>query len=178
MFGKFARTAALSLALIIALFSLASCFGVANTTESTTETVTLPETVKPADAAKNIDLKKADPSTDDVKFSFDDDGRIIEIEYTKGDVLYVVSYNYRDDGTVDAYLFGGGYTLDFVKYKPAGSFDKSAGFVELEGYYFNGYKSLEKVEVETESETETESESSPESETATDTEAATESETE
>ena len=177
MFRKTVKAAALALALIIAALSLASCMGVANSSQSTETEAPLPAVVKPVDAGK-VDLTKADPSTDDVKFSFDDEGRVISIDYKKGDLLYVVGYNYKDDGTVEAYLFCDAYTLDFVKYKTSGEFDKKAGFVEYEGYYFNGWKSLEKVEVETESETAAESESSPESETATDTGAATESETE
>ena len=59
------------------------------------------------------------------------------------------------------------------KYKPSGAFDKNAGFVEYEGYYFNGWKSLEKVEVETKAD----SESASDSETPTESAPETESET-
>lgn len=172
MFRKTLKAAAMALALMIAMVSLASCMGVANSSVSTETEAPAPEIVKPADAGK-VDLTKADPSTDDVKFTFDEEGRVLSIEYKKGDLLYVAGYNYRDDGTVEVYLFCDAYTLDFVKYKPSGAFDKNAGFVELEGYYFNGWKSLEKVQVETKADSESATESAP----ATENESAADSET-
>lgn len=179
------RIIALATLAVITVLSLASCslFGVQTTESETDATTKAPvETVKPADVAKDIDLKKADPSTDDVKFSFDDEGRVITAEYKSGDVEYLLCYNYRD-GRVEVYLFGAEEVVDFKQYKPSADFDKSLGFIEVDGYYFNGFKSLEEIPVETKAPETTkaadsESESSPESESASETETETETVTE
>lgn len=163
----------LLVAVTVSALTLSSCglMGTAQSTETTTTAAPVP-LVTPAEAAKNINLKKDDPSTEDVKFTFDDEGKLILVEYKSGDYDYVASYNYRD-GNVEVYLYGGDQVVDFVYYEPSSEFDASVGLFEQDGYFFKGFKSLKAKEIVTTA-AETESESSPES----DTESAAESETE
>lgn len=172
----------ISVALVAAvmMFALASCIPTAQSSE-TTETVKKVDLVLPAEAAKDIDLTKADPSNDSIKFYFNEDGSLNACEYKSGDVTYLASYNYRD-GKVEVYLYGGEQVVDFVLYTPSAAFDKSVGFTEQDGYYFLGYKELKKEEVETKADT-TESttdtaETSTESETESSAESAADSTTE
>ena len=151
-----ATLAALIVAVML-MFNLSSCF-YANNSASTEKvtTVAAPDLVKPEDVAGKLDLKKEDPSNDNVKFSFDEEGRVIECAYTKGDNSFYVGYTYRD-GEVDVNTFvtdkdGNAFTVDSRSYK-TGAFDKSAGFTEKDGYYFNGFKTLEENARDTRSET-------------------------
>jgi|GEM_PF-3040850 len=155
-----------AVALIMVLFALSSCAMMGGgTTDTSNVTTSAPVAlVTPADAVKSIDLEKDDPSNDEIKFTFDEEGRVSACEYKSGDVEYLASYNYRD-GNVEVYLFGAEEVVDYRLYKPASGFDKSAGFIEEGGYFFKGYTELEEQKVETTAESE--SESSPESETET-----------
>ena len=98
------RISAVVIAVIMLAFTLSSCF-YANNSTSTEEVTTIaaPDLVKPADAGK-IDLAKEDPSTADVSFVYDEDGRVTECAYKKGDVSYYIGYTYRD-GEVDVNVF-------------------------------------------------------------------------
>ena len=165
----------LLVAVMVSALSLSSCglMGTSKSTETTTTAAPVP-LVTPAEAAGKIDLKRDDPSTDDIKFTFDEEGKLILIEYKSGDNDYVASYNYRD-GNVEVYLYGGDQVLDFLYYEPSSEFDASLGMFEQDGYFFKGFKSLTAKEIVTTA-AETESESSPESSTESETESSTESE--
>ncbi|MBQ7670631.1 MAG: hypothetical protein IJS45_07920 [Clostridia bacterium] len=165
----------LLIAVMISALTLSSCglIGSSQSTETTTTAAPVP-LVTPAEAAKGININKDDPSTDDVKFTFDDEGKLVLIEYKSGDYDYVASYNYRD-GNVEVYLYGGDQVVDFLLYEPSSEFDASLGMFEQDGYFFKGFKSLTAKEIVTTA-AETESESAPESGTESATESETESE--
>lgn len=165
----------LLIAVTVSVLTLSSCglMGTSQSTETTTTAAPVP-LVTPAEAAGKIDLKRDDPSTDDVKFTFDDEGKLIFVEYKSGNIDYIASYNYRD-GNVEVYLYGGDQVVDFLLYEPSSEFDASLGMFEQDGYFFKGFKSLTAKEIITTA-AETESESSPESSAESGTGSETESE--
>ncbi|MBO4870179.1 MAG: hypothetical protein J5585_10765 [Clostridia bacterium] len=91
---------------------------------------------KPADAVK-LDLTKDDPSNDDMRFVYDDDGRVTQCYYKiSGEQVYV-SYTYKD-GSAQIYAFLGEILVaDETIDLPA--FDAEKGFSEIDGYYFKGF---------------------------------------
>ena len=144
---------------VMMMCTLSSCFYANNTTETQVQTtIASPDFVRPADAAGKIDLKKEDPSNDKISFTFDEEGRVSECEYKSGEVSYYVGYTYRD-GEVDVSAFatdkdGNAFLMESRTYKVA-AFDKAAGFVEKDGFFFNGFNSFEEIARETKSEKET-----------------------
>ncbi len=150
------RIVAVAIVTVMLALTLSSCFYSNNSAKTEVQTtVAAPDLVKPADVAGKIDLKAEDPSNDKVAFGFDSEGRVSECSYKKGDVSFYVGYTYRD-GEVDVNVFAtdkdsNAFVVDSLTYK-TGSFDKSAGFTEKDGYYFNGFSSLDAVERETKSE--------------------------
>ncbi|MBR1738818.1 MAG: hypothetical protein IJ737_00860 [Ruminococcus sp.] len=112
------------------------------TAEETNENKETPEPdefgyLKPADAF-DIDLTADDPSTEDVKFVYDDEGRVVSIAYLVNGKQILVSYNYESADTVTVIAFADD-TVAAMFDLPLPSFDPTAGFTEHEGYYFKGY---------------------------------------
>ena len=174
------RIVAVAIVTVMLALTLSSCFysNNASQTQETTTEAPAPELVKPADVAGKINLKAEDPSNDNVKFGFDSEGRVSECSYKKDDVSFYVGYTYRD-GEVDVNVFAtdkdaAAFVVKSLTYK-TGAFDKSAGFIEKDGYYFNGFKTLEAVERETKAEDTTSDESAEDSKKADDTSAESES---
>ena len=66
------------------------------TTVSAKEIQEAKDNYQPPAQAFTLDLSKSDPSTDDVKFDFDDSGRIITCTYTLKDKEYKQRYLYDD----------------------------------------------------------------------------------
>ena len=153
MIKRMIRISSVVLTAVIIALTLSSCFGM-GTNQASTETestVPAPDLVLPTDVAGEIDRKAEDPSNDDIKFYYDDEGRVAQCEYKKDDVSFYVGYTYRD-GTVDVNTYasdakGNPFVLDSRTYK-VGDFNKSAGFAIYDGYYFKGYTDFDTVERE------------------------------
>lgn len=91
---------------------------------------------KPADAV-SIDLTKEDPSNDDIRFVFDDLGRVTQCYYKLDDVQVYVSYSY-EDGSAHIYAFMNDIVAAEEQIQVS-SFDSEKGFSVIDGYYFKGY---------------------------------------
>ena len=91
---------------------------------------------KPADTV-SIDKTKEDPSNDDIKFTYDEDGRIVSYSYRLDERLVAVSYKYEKSG-VEVYAFIGD-TLVADELIELSEYDPEKGFETIEGYYFKGY---------------------------------------
>lgn len=91
---------------------------------------------KPADVVR-IDLAKDDPSTDEMQFSFDEQGRVTECRYAIDGEPVVVTVDY-EDGLAQIYAFMGSIVVadDQVALS---AFDAAKGFAAIDGYYFKGY---------------------------------------
>ncbi len=84
----------------------------------------------------SLDMTKEDPSSEDVTFSYDDDGRLSGCYYKCRGMQIMVTYEYNDDD-VRIYTFANEYVVDNVTFK-AEKYDKNIGFSECGGYYFKG----------------------------------------
>ena len=93
--------------------------------------------VYPADAI-SPDLSKDDPSDDNIRFIYDDKGRVTTYKFTANEKVFMICYEYKDNtvnvtGFVDD-VVGDSRTFQLPE------FDASAGFTEYGGYFFKGYK--------------------------------------
>ena len=85
-----------------------------------------------------LDLSLEDPSNSDVKFEYDDEGRIIGVAYSIDD--YRVSLQYKYDGrSITIFGFIGDIIVAHEELEASTDFDKSLGFIEYREYYFFGY---------------------------------------
>lgn len=107
-----------------------------NHAENNNDEVDLSAYKKPADVV-NIDLSKDDPSNDEMRFVFDDDGKVTQCYYQIGDQQVYVNYTYKD-GSAQIYAFMGDILvadelIDISEYSA------EKGFAAIEGYYFKGF---------------------------------------
>lgn len=93
--------------------------------------------VRPADAFA-VDMTAADPSNDDIRFAYDDEGRVISCAYQVQGINMVAGYQYQG-GQVQIYAFAGEVLADDALITLPSEFDASKGFSVIEGYYFRGY---------------------------------------
>ena len=107
-----------------------------NRSENKNDEVDLSAYKKPADVV-SIDLTKDDPSNDEIRFVFDNEGKVTQCYYNIGDQQVYVNYTYKD-GSVQIYAFMGEVlvadeTIDISEY------NMEKGFTAIKGYYFNGF---------------------------------------
>lgn len=86
-----------------------------------------------------IDFEKDDPTTDEMKFVYDDEGRIIQCYYNLEGHEIFISYTYEDE-TVQIYAFSDSIVAADEQISLPGQYDSSIGFSEYQGYYFKGYQ--------------------------------------
>ena len=136
-------------ALLIVLcsaFMLTSCIGSTTTSNKEAETTAASPSVAPSEISE-------DPGSDALSFTMNENkgdayyGSVTTCEYTKGDVSYIASYNYKngDDKAaeyIEIYLFGGETVSDVIKYASNAKYDASLDeLVMLDGGFFiKGYK--------------------------------------
>jgi len=89
----------------------------------------------PADVVE-IDMTEEDPSNDEIKFEYDDEGKISGCRYQIDGTDVYVGYSYKDDYVEMFGFIGDIVVADDIFY--ISNFDSSQGFVEYEGYYFKG----------------------------------------
>ena len=90
----------------------------------------------PAEAV-SIDLTKDDPSNDEMRFVFDDEGKVTQCYYKIGDQQIYVNYTYND-GSVQIYAFMGDILVADETIELS-AYDAEKGFTVIEGYYFKGF---------------------------------------
>ena len=96
----------------------------------------------PPESAIEIDISEDDPSTDDVTFVYNPDGRVAQCYYKlDGDDVYV-NYTYDDENNrAQIFAFkGAGMLVDNKTIELPGAYDSDAGFSLIDGYYFKGYE--------------------------------------
>lgn len=109
--------------------------GVGNPTEETE--VDISTYRAPAEVVE-IDLTAEDPSNADIRFVYDELGRVSICYYKINGQVVSVNYNYQDD-YVQIFAFMGEFVTADEKIELPGEFDASAGFSQIDGYYFKGY---------------------------------------
>lgn len=92
--------------------------------------------VLPADAVK-IDFTKDDPSNDEIKFLFDEEGRVVSYKYSAKGNDIIVTYSYKENKVnVNSFIDDMVYADEEFKLP---EYDNNGGFCEYNGYYFKGY---------------------------------------
>lgn len=85
-----------------------------------------------------LELNKDDISNEDIKFKYDELGRITGCSYQyDGNDIYV-NYDYSDS-EVQIYAFSNDVVADDQKIALTSEYNPDIGFVEHNGYYFKGY---------------------------------------
>lgn len=108
------------------------------TTQSSKSLSELVSSYKPPAKSFDIDLSKDDPSNDDIRFEYDNKGRISKCYYEVNDIEISQAYIYTDD-TVQIYAFNGSTVIDDIIFDNV-SYDDDTGFNEYDGYYFKNVK--------------------------------------
>lgn len=103
--------------------------------ENGNEEVDLSAYKKPAEAV-SIDLSKDDPSNDDMRFVFDDEGKVSQCYYKVGDQQVYVNYTYKE-GIAQIYAFMDDVLVADETIRIS-EYSAKQGFVSIEGYYFKG----------------------------------------
>ncbi|MBR5922365.1 MAG: hypothetical protein IKZ59_01085 [Clostridia bacterium] len=84
----------------------------------------------------DLDLSKSDPSTDNVRFTFED-GKVKSYEYKLGDKEVTVTYTYSQ-GAAEVFAFMGDVLVadDTVELS---DYNAETGFAVIDGYFFKGF---------------------------------------
>lgn len=109
--------------------------GIGNSTE---ETVVDISTYRAPAEVVEIDLTAEDPSNADIRFVYDELGRVSICYYKINGQVVSVNYNYQDD-YVQIFAFMGEFVAADEMIDLPGEFDASEGFSKIDGYYFKGY---------------------------------------
>ncbi|MBQ2603627.1 MAG: hypothetical protein VZR27_09015 [Acutalibacteraceae bacterium] len=83
----------------------------------------------------SFDPETADPSNEQMYFTYDDEGRLFGCCYPIDEIQVIVSYTYKDD-IVHIVTFADEYCVDDRRFRFKN--DSSKGFTEFGGYYFKG----------------------------------------
>ena len=86
----------------------------------------------------SVDLTAEDPSTQDIRFLYDEAGRIDRCTYRIDDQEVILSYSYDEDA-VHIFGFLGSIIVADETIPVSGAFDPGAGFSVAQGYYLKGY---------------------------------------
>ncbi len=89
---------------------------------------------KPPAEVFDINLSKDDPSNDDIRFEYDDKGRISQCYYKVNDIDVYQGYIYKDNA-VQIYSYSGSIVVGDALFENA-VYDGNKGFSEHNGYYF------------------------------------------
>ena len=96
------------------------------------------EAYKPPAEVVKIDLNAKDPSTDEMRFTYDEDGRVTQCSYSIDGTTVNVSYSYKIN-SVQIYAFMSDFIVGDQKIQLRGEYDPSVGFTEVDGFYLKGY---------------------------------------
>ncbi len=109
-----------------------------NQSENKNDEIDLSAYKKPADVV-SIDLTKDDPSNDEIRFVYDDDGRVTQCYYKIGEQQVYVNYTYKE-ASAQIYAFMG-EVLVADEVIEISEYSAEKGFSSIEGYYFKGVTS-------------------------------------
>ena len=140
------------IALILVLFVLVCSFAgcgknapAEDETVSTTEDTNAREIEAALEAYKkpaemfDLDLDSYDLSTDEIDFTYSEEGRFLNCTYKIDDNDVFVSYSYDDEAsTVSVLVFLGTIVVADETFSFTSGYDRSYGFTEYCGYYFRG----------------------------------------
>lgn len=99
----------------------------------------MPDYIKPVDD-EALDLDKdSDISSDKMKFTYDESGRISTCSYTANGMPMNIEYSYPTDGGIAIFGFCNGTMVIDTVYYPTRGFDAALGFTAYDGMYFFGY---------------------------------------
>ena len=97
-----------------------------------------PDAYKVPAEVVSINTNAEDPTNEEIRFVYDEEGRISQCYYAiDGEEVYV-GYNYQD-GAVQIYAFMGEFLVGAEKIELP-EYDASVGFTAVNGYYLKGYK--------------------------------------
>ncbi len=85
-----------------------------------------------------LELNKDDISNEDIKFKYDELGRIVGCSYQYEDNEIYVNYNYSDS-EVQIYAFANDVVADDQKIALTSEYNPDVGFAKYNGYYFKGF---------------------------------------
>ncbi len=88
---------------------------------------------KPPAEVFDIDVSKDDPSNDDIRFEYDDKGRISKCYYKVNDIDVYQGYIYKDN-TIQIFSYNGSIVIGDMFFENA-VYDENKGFSEHNGYY-------------------------------------------
>lgn len=89
---------------------------------------------KPPAEVFDVDVSKDDPSNNDIRFEYDDEGRISKCYYKVNDIDVYQGYIY-DDNAVQIFSYNGSIVIGDAYFENA-VYDGNKGFSEYNGYYF------------------------------------------
>lgn len=88
---------------------------------------------KPPAEVFDIDVSKDDLSNDDIRFEYDDKGRISKCYYKVNDIDVYQGYIYKDN-TIQIFSYNGSIVIGDMFFENA-VYDENKGFSEHNGYY-------------------------------------------
>ena len=132
----------LILCILLAMSVLSACSGdsdrdIAGSNSNDDSDIDISTYKAPADIFK-IDTNAKDPSNDDIRFVYDEDGRVSQCYYEIEGYQVFLNYNY-EDGHVEIFGFMGSIFAAYEDIELTGDYDASIGFTDNSGYYFKGY---------------------------------------
>lgn len=86
-----------------------------------------------------IDMNKDDPSNEQIRFSFDELGRVSQCRYNIDEHEIYLNYTYTSS-TVQILAFSDSIVAADETFDLPGDFDPNINFIEYNGYYFRGYQ--------------------------------------
>lgn len=140
------------ISVILSITMLAVCFASCKANNETAEEVTTTELdaaerdlrealaiYKTPSAMFDLDLDSYDLSTDEIDFTYSDEGRFLNCTYKIGNRDVFVAYSYDDDAsTVSVLVFVGTVLVAEESFVYTSGYDRYLGFTEYGGYYFRG----------------------------------------
>ena len=85
-----------------------------------------------------LDLNQRDPSTNEVRFCFDEEDYLISYMYQQNDRDILVTYCY-EGRTITVIAFADDERVDVRIFTAASDFDPDIPMTEYKGYYIRGY---------------------------------------
>lgn len=85
----------------------------------------------------NVDLNKEDPSNEQIKFDYDEDGRVAGCKYKIDGTDVYIGYIYKEN-QVDLYGFIGDVVVSDETFDIS-EYNSNTGFCEHAGYFFKGF---------------------------------------
>lgn len=82
---------------------------------------------------------REDISTENIRFTYDELGRIATCQYLSDGDEVSIEYSYLKDGGISMFGFYRGSMIIDTIYFPTSGFDPALGFTSYDGYYFYGY---------------------------------------